>query len=133
MKHRPFTLHEVTEDLAMVVSQRSWNDVSVLGEVRGCPELAERPAVRAALDAVDAATARALQVATIETRDYVAAWLAYSMAYLLLDALDDILVLGGVRRAEQRYDEWNNASFVDWSAEFRAFVASGRAWEMRDA
>ena len=88
--------------------------------------------MRAALDAVDAATAHALQVAAIETRDHVAAWLAYSMAYQLLDALDDILVLAGVRRAEQRYEEYRTGpSGADWIAMFRAFVASGRAWEMR--
>lgn len=125
-----YTVHQVTEDLAMLVSRGAFNDDGVLEELRQCPELAARPDVQAALAEVNNAVEHALRVATIETRDRVAAWLAYSMAYRLLDQLEDMLVLAGVRGAEDRYER-DATSASEWLAMFDAYVASGLAWEMR--
>lgn len=115
----------------MVVSNRNWSDKGVFTELRMCPELVARPAIRDALAEVDAAIARALQAAAVETRDEVAAWLAYSMAYALLDQLADVLVFAGVIPEERRYQR-DATTAAEWMAQFESFAASGRAWEMRE-
>lgn len=126
-----YTAHQVTEDLAMLVHRGSCLDESVFEELRQCPELRAQPAIHAALADVDTAIDRALRVATKETKDRVAAWLAYSMAYKLLDQLDDLLVIAGVRAESDRYTTSETFSRAEWLALFDAFVASGLAWEMR--
>lgn len=127
-----YTAHQVTEDLAMLVHRGSFLDESVFEELRRCPELSAQPAVQAALADVNRAIEQALRVATIETRDRVAAWLAYNMAYHLLEKLDDLLVIAGVRAESDRYRLIENApTAFEWRAMFNEFAASGLVWEMR--
>lgn len=109
-----YTAHQVTEDLAMLVHRGSFLDE------------------KAALADVNRAIEQALRVATIETRDRVAAWLAYNMAYHLLEKLDDLLVIAGVRAESDRYRLIENApTAFEWRAMFNEFAASGLVWEMR--
>ena len=126
-----YSVHQVTEDLAMLVHRGAFFDDGVLEELRRCSELSAQPKIQAALAKVDRAIERALRVATIETRDRVAAWLAYDMAFKLLDHLDDLLVIAGVRAESDRYTTRSTITASEWLAMFDAFAASGLAWEMR--
>lgn len=126
-----WTAHQVTEDLAMIHGHGLGADRDVFEEVRYCPELMAVPDVRAAIVDADAAVARALRIATIEKRDYVAAWMAYAMADRLLQSIEDILVFAGVVAPEHRLRD-DGTTAAEWMAMFQSYADSGLAWEMRE-
>lgn len=127
---RTYTVGQVAEDLAMLLGRSSMLDESVVGEVRRSP-LAERQSVVTALAEVDHAQVRLLEIACVEAREEVAAWLAYDAIDKMLGKLDDIFVLAGVRHPLDRYRGNHEISHEEWTKQWRRFVASGRAWEMR--
>lgn len=129
MRPRTYTIDQVAEDLAspFLIDMHAG---SIAREVAGCEDLASRPRVRAALDALERAQNDVAIAAAIEASDRVAAWLAYSLAFSVLDWVDRLLVLAGARTEEQ-YFEGYAAVPTPWHEQWEAFVASRRAWEMR--
>lgn len=115
----------------MVCVNQLGADHDVFEEVRYCPELMAVPDVRAAIADADAAVARALRIATIEKRDYVAAWLAYGTVDAALRMFEDILVLAGAVAPYHRYPD-SGTTADEWRTRFNAYVESGLAWEMRE-
>lgn len=128
-----YPITAVAEDLAQFFEG---SDESVVYEVRRCPQFDTNRRVCAALDAVtdaelalEQARANALQVAAAEARDLVAAWVAYSHVHSALRAVSKLLLFAGVHTEEESYllERVDDQPAEAW----RAFVASGLAWELR--
>lgn len=128
-----YPITAVAEDLAQFFES---SDESVVYEVRRCPEFDNNRRVCAALDAVtdaelalEEARANALQVAAAEARDLVAAWIAYSHVHRALRTVSKLFVFAGVHTDEEAclLEQVDDQPADAW----RAFIASGLAWEYR--
>jgi len=128
VKNRTYTIDQVAEDLAapFLVNGVATHHLPI--EIAACPELSSRPRVRDALLALDEAQNAVAIAAAIELPDRVAAHLAYSFVWRVLNALDDVLVLAGVR---DEADRFRSVEASDWDPKaWESFVESRRAWEM---
>lgn len=128
MSRATFTVDEVAEDLASPFLPGLIAGDDIVREIARCAEVAERPRVKEALAALAQAQNAVGIAAAVELRDHVAAWLAYSMAWHVLHAIERVLVLADVVPDERA---WPTRSHDEWREQWRAFVASGRAWEHR--